>query len=92
MQGRLTEFCILFLCPLDGEQFKVSRSDLYIGIRIVHVVVVEDVLVLAYEPRIRHTSTSYTSQASLSPGRLRRLMSLSRSKAFFFLSASAVYL
>lgn len=26
MQGRLTEFCILFLCPLDGEQFKVSRS------------------------------------------------------------------
>lgn len=22
MQGRLTEFCILFLCPLDGEQFK----------------------------------------------------------------------
>lgn len=26
MQGRLTEFCILFLCPLDGEQFKVSQS------------------------------------------------------------------
>ena len=26
MQGRLTEFCILFLCPLDGEQFNLSRS------------------------------------------------------------------
>ena len=35
------------LRPLDT----LSRSDLYIGIRIVHVVVVEDVLVLAYGPR-----------------------------------------
>ena len=33
------------LRPLDT----LSRSDLYIGIRIVHVVVVEDVLVLAYK-------------------------------------------
>lgn len=24
MQGRLTEFCILFLCPLDGEQFTLA--------------------------------------------------------------------
>src|SRR5699024_12147355 len=31
--------------------YTLSRSDLYIGIRIVHVVVVEDVLVLAYGPR-----------------------------------------
>ena len=37
------------LRPLDT----LSRSDLYIGIRIVHVVVVEDVLVLAYGPRVR---------------------------------------
>src|SRR5699024_12775848 len=35
------------LRPLDT----LSSSDLYIGIRIVHVVVVEDVLVLAYAPR-----------------------------------------
>ena len=35
------------LRPLDT----LSRSDLYIGIRIVHVVVIEDVLVLAYGPR-----------------------------------------
>ncbi len=37
------------LRPLDT----LSRSDLYIGIRIVHVVVVEDVLVLAYGPCVR---------------------------------------
>ena len=37
------------LRPLDT----LSRSDLYIGIRIVHIVVVEDVLVLAYGPRVR---------------------------------------
>ena len=37
------------LRPLDT----LSRSDLYIGIRIVHVVVIEDVLVLAYGPRVR---------------------------------------
>ena len=35
------------LRPLDT----LSRSALYIGIRIVHIVVVEDVLVLAYGPR-----------------------------------------
>ena len=34
------------LRPLDT----LSRSALYIGIRIVHIVVVEDVLVLAYGP------------------------------------------
>ena len=39
---------------------------------------------------VSDTATLYTSQASFSPGRLRRFMSLSRSKAFFFLSASAV--
>ena len=38
------------LRPLDA----LSRSALYIGIRIVHIVVVEDVLVLAYGPRIRY--------------------------------------
>ena len=38
------------LRPLDT----LSRSDLYIGIRIVHVIVVEDVLVLAYGPRVRY--------------------------------------
>ena len=38
------------------------------------------------------TVASYTSHSSFSPGRLRRLMSLSRENAFFFLSASAVYL
>ena len=37
------------LRPLDT----LSRSDLYIGIRIVHVVVIEDVLVLVYGPRVR---------------------------------------
>ena len=37
------------LRPLDT----LSRSDLYIGIRIVHVIVIEDVLVLAYGPRVR---------------------------------------
>ena len=38
------------LRPLDT----LSRSALYIGIRIVHIVVVEDVLVLAYGPRVRY--------------------------------------
>ena len=38
------------LRPLDT----LSRSDLYIGIRIVHVVVIEDVLVLAYGPCVRY--------------------------------------
>ena len=33
------------LRPLDT----LSRSDLYIGVRIVHVIVIEDVLVLAYK-------------------------------------------
>ena len=37
------------LRPLDT----LSRSDLYIGIWIVHIVVIEDVLVLAYGPRVR---------------------------------------
>ena len=38
------------LRPLDT----LSRSALYIGIRIVHIVVVEDVLVLAYGPCVRY--------------------------------------
>ena len=38
------------LRPLDT----LSRSALYIGIRIVHIIVVEDVLVLAYGPCVRY--------------------------------------
>ena len=53
------------LRPLDT----LSRSNLYKGIRIVHVVVVEDVLVLAYGPRVRyvylvHLCLLYTSDAA----------------------------